>query len=193
MNTDIKTKLENLFKHKYNFFINEESPFNNKNIFQYTEIKKVKTTIKDFKDGLFPYIVYLQSLTKAKKNVRLDYIKSEYQISLFKQNNSDWVPEENCYGYRYFYDGINFQHKQNLSYDEVKQTNEYTFRIIVFVFHYYKSNHIKADMYKIDNCVICLNEPSTILYNPCNHLCVCTQCNKKRIKKLPLLSNKYRK
>ena len=32
--------------------------------------------------------------------------------------------------------------------------------------------------FKFDECVICLTEPSNILFCNCGHLCLCTKCNK---------------
>ena len=60
------------------------------------------------------------------------------------------------------------------------------FEINLQVCHYYKKIKIRNELeqcpsnaYKIDQCVICLTDPSNILYNPCLHFCVCSQCDVK--------------
>ena len=55
----------------------------------------------------------------------------------------------------------------------------------------YELEQCPTNAYKIDQCVICLTNPSNILYNPCLHVCVCSQCDDKgEFKKRPYCREK---
>ena len=73
---------------------------------------------------------------------------------------------------------------------------------ILDVYHDYKLmvvikknelDNYPPNAYKIYQCVICLNNPSNILYNPCLHVCACSQCNDKgEFKKCPYCREKIK-
>ena len=68
------------------------------------------------------------------------------------------------------------------------------FKIRLYVCHYYKPMKIKkyeleqcpTKAYKLDQCIICLDKKPNILYKPCTHFYVCSQCDDKgKFKKCP--------
>ena len=55
----------------------------------------------------------------------------------------------------------------------------------------YELDQYPPNAYKKDQCVVCLNDSPNILYNPCLHVCVCSQCNDKgEFKKCPYCREK---
>ena len=189
MSTNIKQKLENLFKHKYVFNISDRSID-----FQWSETGKIKTNINKFLDGVFPYLLYLQSLAKVKTGPKSILVKNEYIICFAKQYDSKWIPEENCYFNRYYYKNNKFKNWPITSYDEEKQSTDYIYRIKVWGSNYFKYDYGDDVIFKIDNCVICLSEPSAILYIPCKHQCICEDCNnEKELKSCPYCRVKIEK
>ena len=180
--------IENLFKHRYPFVELESEEWNNR-IFEhpnYNEIYETKEVkpkgcVKDFIDGILPFVSYLQSSNNIKKVKGLTYDKSIYSILTFIEGKIWGCPI--CI----IHDNFNFfiryccNDHRNASYPK-----EYL-RIGLWVKHFHRPMEIKkyeleeypTNAYKINQCVICLTNPSNILYNPCLHVCVCSRCNDK--------------
>ena len=63
----------------------------------------------------------------------------------------------------------------------------FPFEIYVRVSNYYDSLQYNdhpippkplEDSFKVDSCVICLENEPNILFNDCNHICTCLECEK---------------
>ena len=92
-------------------------------------------------------------------------------------------------GYIWFkYDGFNFSIKKNKNnYTFSSSLPEEYFKVFLEVAHFYEPMKIKTyeleqcptKAYKLDQCVICLDKKPNILYKPCMHYCICSQCESK--------------
>ena len=94
MDSKIKTKLENLFKHRYPFELKcgrwSKSIFQFPNYYEVYETKRIKPEgrVKDFMDGILPFVSYLQSSNDIKKVKGLTYVNSRYNIVTFIKGNT---------------------------------------------------------------------------------------------------------
>ena len=154
-------------------------------LIQEYETKKIKgeNCIQLFIDRLLPFITYLQSklATRKKKNIWV-YKKSTYYINIFDENR----------GYATGLIAFDYKRKKfsvNHDYNNTCQASlpKGYFKVCLAAVHNYERKEIKkceieecpANTYKLEQCVICLDNKPNILYKPCMHYCICLQCEKK--------------
>ena len=179
--------IKDIFKHRYPFKLKSERwseiIFEFPNYYEVYETKRIKPEgrVKDFMDGILPFVSYLQSSNDIKRVKGLTYVNSTYNIVIFiKGNTLGGV-------INVYHNGLNFiNYYCHYSTRNASFPKQYL-KIRLCVCHYYKPMGIKkyeleqcpSNVYKIDQCVICLTNPSNIFYNPCLHFCVCSQCDDK--------------
>ena len=103
MDSNPKTKLENLFKHKFPFECIKDLKWHENYYSEtYETINKIKTkvSLKDVINNILPFLKYLQSVNNKKEG--LTFVKSEYDLIL----NLPSSYSEQCISFEY--DGTNF-------------------------------------------------------------------------------------
>ena len=188
-----QTNLKNLYKYCYPFKLEFEYDFSPKDckdnfIIQTYRIKnmdiKGETSFKFFLEQTIAFIKYLQS-KRITENKRKFYIKSNYSINTI----NSLAGIENLLEYEYIEGELNLKSNKIFKYLYKEYSN-----IELEVSHIYKNmevlDHCPPNSFKIDQCVICLTEPPNILYNPCCHICVCSQCNKEELGTCPYCRKK---
>ena len=126
-------------------------------------------------------MTYLQSFLKNEPK----YIKSRYNIYL--SYYTEGKPEEQQEQLAVFYIYNGFETFYDDDYYDIGgfAPNEY-FEINLNILNFYNPIKILKELdncplnaYKIDQCVVCLDDLSNIFYNSCSHVCVCYQCDDK--------------
>ena len=89
-----QTDIKDIFKHRYPFKLESErwseSILEFPNYSEVYETKRIKPEgrVKNFIDGILPFVSYLQSSNDIKKVKGLTYVNSKYYIIIFKENSS---------------------------------------------------------------------------------------------------------
>ena len=201
--------MEHIYKNLYPFMQMNDEEWHESSMFEpflpyyvktYETINEIKTkgNLQDIIDNILPFMKYLKSLD----NIRKNDVKTKYQIGLITTYD-DGEEEERCIWYGYFtyiYNGSNI-----ILVNDEEHDNQHPFplpdkyfKIELTVYHYYDYIKILKELdncprnaYKIDQCVRCLTNSSNILYNPCLHVCVCSQCDDEgKFKKCPYCREK---
>ena len=197
------SNIENLFKHKIPFNIISSGidigkPYIDSLVLFYgTETIKNGNSIDvycidDLFNKLKPFISYLRSITTETTVGGNRRSESIYSILLR-------VYDVTYNGEPLFFRVINFTLEggdpnigfSNIDFHEYKTSyNKYLrfpFEIYVKVSNYYDSLQYNdhpippkplEDSFKVDSCVICLENEPNILFNGCNHICTCLECEK---------------
>ena len=138
---------------------------------------KGETSFKFFLEQTIAFIKYLHS-KHITENKRKFYIKSDYNINMI----NILAGIENLLEYEYIKGELILKSDNINKYLYKKYSN-----IELEVTHIYKNmkelDHCPPNSFKINQCVICLNEQSNILFNPCLHVCVCFQCEEVKLLK----------
>ena len=215
MYSKIKTKLENLFKHKVHFNLKREKWIKNWyengltkyiEVYEVEKIKLIDGIVGNIVDDILPFINYLQSLHDKKKDYT--YIGSTYylrandncfeficydnEVKFFLYDNrslysmDDSPPEEATLNAHHYYGkGVIRDYNNRFRYMFVGPPLEED-STILDAHHYYKLMEVKknklgncfSNFYEIDQCVICLETKPNILFAGCNHICICSECEK---------------
>ena len=191
-------KLENLYKYRFPFeFLHEWEDVNiigeDEIIEQSHEIKNLEGefSVQFFIDRTLPFIKYLQSELHTKKKNFYKYLHSKLATkkNKFYKTSSYSIDIKDCE----WWDPINlivfYYKKKKFKINENYPNSSLLkgcFKIYLRVFHFYKLKKIikksetlkkcPAIAYKLEQCVICLDNKPNILYKPCLHYCVCSQC-----------------
>ena len=187
--------IENLLIHKFPFEvthtdIDRDEPFINSKVLYFTT-KFLKIPYFNLLAELKPFISFLQS--SAVKNINLIY---ESIYTIFLQGETD-EPEnlpiitfklkgEPCVNFeKYRFYKENFKKCLNSSLN---------YLICVKATYYFDPTIGQEDIetmpliksFKQDKCVVCLENEPNILFNECNHICICFECEKiTQFKKCP--------
>ena len=154
------SNIENLFKHKIPFNIISsgidigEPYIDSLVIFYGTKTIKNGNSIDvycihDLFNKLKPFLSYLQSITTETTVSNIDF--HEYKTSYNKYLRFPfeiYVRVSN-----YYYDSLQYNDHPILP-------------------------KPLEDSFKVDSCVICLENEPNILFNDCNHICTCLECEK---------------
>ena len=200
--------MEHIYKNRFPFkqigdeewcdlsFFDPFLPYYAKN---YETINKIKTkgNIQDIIDNILPFMKYLKSLENIRiiTNNNLKNVKTKYDVGIITFGGND--DDIECIWYGYF----TFEYKNFniiLVQDDRDELHTYPlpkkpFKIELTICYYYSQEKILKELefyppnvYKKDQCVICLDNTPNILFNPCLHVCVCNECEDKTIfKKCP--------
>ena len=189
--------IENLLKHKFPFEltytdIDLNEPFISSKVLYFTT-KFLKIPYFNLLAELKPFISFLQS--SAVKNINLIY-ESIYTVFLWEENDET----ENLPIITFKLKGepcVNFEKYQFYKENFKKCLNSSeNYLICVKATYYYGEENIYENedtkptpllkSFKIDKCIICLENDSNILFNECNHKCLCFECEKiNQFKKCP--------
>ena len=111
-----------------------------------------------------------------------EYIEEEIEINpynlLFKNNSFVVVVKHrNMWPYtEYFLENIDYRRRGNIERLERFREEEEEPKIIN-----------AEQIFKSDECTICLSNPPNVLFCNCGHLCICKECDKtKRLKNCPI-------
>ena len=181
------SNIENLLKHKFPFElihtdIDRNEPYVNSKVLCFrTEFYKIP--LFNLLAELKPFISFLQS--SAVKNINQIY-KSRYTTFLCKEDE-----ETENFPIRTFKlkgePSVNFEKYQFYKKIFKKCLNSSgNYWIWVTATYYYGEESIFEDFetmpliksFKIDKCVVCLESEPNILFNECNHICICFECEK---------------
>ena len=189
MNAETKTKLEEFYKQRIKFNIrsidiNQANP--NINIYDFTTNIFFKTRvtftedkflISEFYKHLKPIIFYAYSYTIQKKHIEDDFIlKEDNTIINYKTDNNELYIKNLEIVLTTYYD---FYHEDYDFYfwvlAELEQNNE-------LILSHEKTKIINpSKIFKSEECIICLTNPPNVLFCNCGHLCLCLECERKKI------------
>ena len=133
-----------------------------------------------------PFLIYLNSSIELKKISGFKYFyRSEYYINICETERDIQYA---LMGYIYWGGDLEENEKYSHHLYNLPETIFYKYiKICISVIHHYVHSNEKIygtekdliDAYKLEQCVICLDNKPNILYNPCLHYCVCSQCGDK--------------
>ena len=193
MNVETKTKLEEFYKQRIKFNIrsidvNQANP--NINIYDFTTNIFFKTHItftgdkflmSEFYKHLKPIIFYAYSYTIQKKHIEDDFILKEDNTIInynYETDNNELYIKNLEIVLTTYYD---FYHEDYDFYfwalAELEQNNE------LILSHEEETKIINpSKIFKSNECVICLTNPPNVLFCNCGHLCLCSECKRKKKK-----------
>ena len=198
-------RIENLFKHKFPFkLIRSDSTIMELNVGSLVLMYRSDTVISCNKiavyslDGLFnklkPFLSYLRSTTTEARVGNNPILESIYSIFLSgRKTNGETIVRciikftieeedpninfDNIYFeefersyFRYLYRPFKIYLKVDSHYDDLWGENEYNYQPI--------PPKPLEESFRIDQCVICLENESNILFTDCKHICTCLKCEK---------------
>ena len=135
MNSEIKTKLENIYKHKYPFKLLhsnwiDKSMFGSRSYYEdhynYIEMKLEKgIRMQNFLVGFKPFVEYLKSLNNLNTKEGFTYVESYFCTEI----ETGWMNVR-----RNFYDIL----KSDTNFHDYKKSPDEIFRITIFNKHYFE-------------------------------------------------------
>ena len=168
----------------------------------YFKKSHVTTPFKNYCVFLKPFIYFLYSVTYQEKFLRdsmlfLNFVKISYYNQLSDFNASLSFPS-----LRTNYEGFNFLNQIRIN-DHTKGIYKINIKLLtcyhnISLGQYYLLGGIKdepereideneepriinaSQSFKSNECVICLTNPPNVLFCNCGHLCLCSECERKK-------------
>ena len=197
--------IENLFKHKFPFkLIRSDSTIMEPNVGSLVLMDESGTvkncnkinvnSLDDLFNKLKPFLSYLRSITTEARVGNNPILESIYSIFLSgRETNGErifnciikfTIEEEDpninfddIYSdefernyFRYLYHPFEIYLEADSLYDDLRGENEYNDHPI--------PPKPLEESFRIDKCVICLENESNILFTDCKHICTCFECKK---------------
>ena len=163
----------------------------------------VTTPFKNYCVFLKPFIYFLYSVTYQEKFLRdsmlfLNFVKISYYNQL-----SDFNASLSFHSLRTNYEGFNFLNQIRIN-DHTKGIYKINIKLLtcyhnISLGQYYLLGGIEdepereideneepriinaSQSFKSNECVICLTNPPNVLFCNCGHLCLCLECERKKI------------
>ena len=148
------------------------------------------TCIKDILIKFKPFLSSIKSDHKTNnKKKGYKYIKSRFFTKV--KTNKKYSYKADFYDYLYSERFIDYS-KEVLKgeYVEIIIKGEHQYEKVRFT---EELDHCPPNVFKIDQCVICLTSKPNIIYDPCLHFCICDQCDENNLKNCPYCRTKIEK
>ena len=190
-----KRFLEEFYKERVNFTFerdmikNQEEDYTDRLLTYETNVFYPETFNLGFIKRIIPFIYYLNSLYGC--NLSDDVIINGFNTEIFFID--DGLIKHTFFSLFLFERNISYLTYLNQEVDKYEENKirkipfvPFNVRVDFFISVRTNLNKIPINLiktFKTGDCVICLSKPPQILYCNCGHICVCTQCNKRKILK----------